>query len=48
MKNIVTKTAKEVNVSSDKISKQFKKISNVEALIEEEPIEMIETSEESE
>ena len=50
LKNIdtVSKTAKEVNVSSDKISKQFKKISNVEALIEEEPIEMIETSEESE
>lgn len=50
LKNIdtVSKTAKEVNVSSDKISKQFKKISNVEALIEEELIEMIETSEESE
>jgi DNA recombination protein RmuC len=50
LKNLdtVSKTAKEVNISSDKISKQFKKISNVEVLDDEETIEMIETSEENE
>jgi DNA recombination protein RmuC len=50
LKNLdtVSKTAKEVNISSDKISKQFKKISNVEVLDDEESIEMIETSEENE
>jgi DNA recombination protein RmuC len=50
LKNLdtVSKTAKEVNISSDKISKQFKRISNVEAIEDEEMIEMIETSEENE
>lgn len=50
LKNLdtVSKTAKEVNVTSAKITKQFKKISNVEALDEPETIEMIETGEENE
>jgi DNA recombination protein RmuC len=50
LKNLdtVSKTAKEVNITSDKITKQFKRISNVEALNEPETIEMIETGEENE
>lgn len=50
LKNLdtVSKTAKEVNISSDKITKQFKKISNVESINDTEEIELIETHEENE
>lgn len=50
LKNLdtVSKTAKEVNISSSKITKEFKKISNVEAIDDTDDIELIETREENE
>lgn len=50
LKNIdtVSKTAKDVSVSSRKISTHFKQIANVESIQEQESDEMIETNEESE
>lgn len=50
LKNLdtVSKTAKEVNISSDKITKQFKKISNGESINSTDDIELIETHEENE
>ena len=50
LKNLdtVSKTANEVNISSDKITKQFKKISNGESINSIDDIELIETHEENE